>query len=110
MDARKRKRLVSAGWRVGTTADFLGLTKDEVALIDMRHDLSFFVRTARRRSRMSQAALADRLGSSQSRVAKLEAGDPSVSLDLIVRAAIAAGGTRAEVAKALAARRRVAAG
>src|SRR5581483_4278956 len=43
---------------------------------------------------LSQAVVAKRLGSSQSRVAKMEAGDPSVSLDLLLRALLALGATR----------------
>jgi alkylhydroperoxidase/carboxymuconolactone decarboxylase family protein YurZ len=41
--------------------------------------------------------------SSQSRVAKIETGDPSVSLDLLVRAVLSAGATKKEIARALAA-------
>lgn len=103
MDAKKRKRLEAAGWTIGSTSEFLDLSKEEAELVEMKVALAAFVRVRRERARLSQTALAARLGSSQSRVAKLEAGDPSVSLDLMVRAAIAAGATRADVAKALAA-------
>ena len=106
MDSRKRKRLEANGWRVGSTREFLKLSTEEAALVEMKLGLARFVRTARERSHLSQTALADRLGSSQSRVAKLEAGDPTVSLDLMVRAAIVAGAKRAEVARALTAPRR----
>lgn len=110
MDARKRKKLESAGWRVGSTQDFLELSDEESALVEMKLALAQFVRMQRERSHLSQTALAERLRSSQSRVAKLEAGDPTVSLDLMVRAAIAAGAKQSEVAKAIAPKRRVAAG
>jgi transcriptional regulator with XRE-family HTH domain len=43
--------------------------------------------------------LAHRLGSSQSRVAKLEAADRSVSLDLIMRSLLAIGATATDIAK-----------
>lgn len=110
MDSKKRKRLEAAGWRVGSAADFLELSAEEAQLVEMKVSLAAFVRAARERARISQTALATRLGSSQSRVAKLEAGDPTVSLDLMVRAAIAAGANRTEVAKALASNRKSAAG
>lgn len=58
------------------------------------------VRGTRRKQRLSQNDLAQRLRSSQSRIAKIEAGDASVSLDLIVRALIAAGASRNDVERA----------
>jgi DNA-binding XRE family transcriptional regulator len=109
VDARKRKRIEAAGWRVGSTAEFLGLTEAEVELIEMRFSLATKVRTWRLRAQLTQQSLARRLESSQSRVAKLEAGDPSVSLDLLVLAALAAGASRLEVAKAIARGKRLAA-
>lgn len=110
MDAKKRKRLEAAGWRVGSASDFLGLTPEESALIDLKLSLGRLVRTTRQRAKLSQHRLADRLHSSQSRVAKLEAGDASVSLDLMVKAAFAAGAKRTEVANAIRQKRRVVAG
>lgn len=101
MDSRKRKRLEAAGFVVGSAADFLGLTAAAETLAEMKATLGSHVRQWRTRARLTQAALAKRLRSSQSRVAKLEAGDPSVSLDLLVRASIAAGASKREVAKAL---------
>ena len=110
MDARKRRRIEAAGWRVGSAAEFLGLTEAEAELIEMRAALARHVRAWRVRARLTQQALAHRLESSQSRVAKLEAGDPSVSLDLLVLAAFAAGANRLEVAKAIAPGKRLAVG
>lgn len=100
MDARKKRRLTATGWRVGTPAEFLGLSPVEAALVEVRIALGRLVRAVRSRASLTQAALAERLESSQSRVAKLEAGDPAVSLDLLVRAALAAGASRAEVGSA----------
>ena len=110
MDYRKRRRLEQAGFSIGSAADFLGLTPEEAALVDMKTALSARVKTWRARAHMTQATLAKRLRSSQSRVAKLEAGDPSVSLDLLVRASLATGAKPGEVAQALAPRKRKAAG
>ena len=100
MDTRKRKRLEAAGFAVGSATDFVGLTPEEQSLVEMKLALGAHVRRWRTRAKLTQAALAKRLQSSQSRVAKLEAGDPSVSLDLLARAAIAAGATQREVARA----------
>ena len=102
MQAGKRRRLQAAGWKIGSAANFLGLSAEEAALVDMKIALSGRVKTWRNRANMTQAALAKRLRSSQSRVAKIEAGDPAVSLDLLVRASLATGAKRREIAAALA--------
>ena len=104
MDAKKRKRLEAAGFTVGSAADFLALAPEEAALVEMRLALSRALRERRAEARLTQAALARLTGSSQSRVAKMEAGDPSVSLDLLIRALLAAGASRREVGQALARR------
>lgn len=104
MDAKKRKRLQAAGWRVGTAAEFLELTEAESALVDMRLALSQSLKARRTKRGLTQAGLAKQLGSSQSRVAKMEAGDPTVSLDLLIRALLMVGASRRDVATALAKR------
>jgi DNA-binding XRE family transcriptional regulator len=101
MDAKKRKRLEAAGFAVGTPADFLGLDSEEAALVEMRLALSQELRGRREDAGLTQTALARHLGSSQSRVAKMEAGDPTVSLDLLIRALLAVGASRREVGRAL---------
>jgi predicted XRE-type DNA-binding protein len=102
VNAATRGRLEAAGWRVGTVAEFLGLTREEEALIGMRIALSDALKRERRKKRLSQKQLADRLQSSQSRVAKMEAGDLGVTLDLLIQALLVAGATRAQVGKAIA--------
>lgn len=103
MQPTKRKRLEAAGWRIGSAADFLELTPEESALIELKLSLSTRLKERRAKQNLSQTDLAKLLGSSQSRVAKMEAGDPSVSLDLLVRALLATGATRRELARAVAA-------
>lgn len=110
MDARKRTRLEGEGWRVASAREFLLLTAEESALIDLKLSLGSLVRTTRIRSNLSQHALARRIRSSQSRIAKAEAGDAGVSLDLLFKAALAAGAKRQELAKAVARKRRAASG
>jgi DNA-binding XRE family transcriptional regulator len=110
MERSKRKKLAKAGWRVGTAAEFLGLSKAEEALVDMKVTLGIRLRKTRKQHRLTQTDLAKRIGSSQSRVAKMEAGDPGVSLDLLVQGLLAAGATQREIASALAPRKKVASG
>lgn len=94
-------RLQKSGWRVGNAREFLGLSDDEAAFVEMRVALSLNLRERRVNSGMSQSDLATRLGSSQSRVAKMEAADPTVSLDLLIRSLLALGASSADIAKAL---------
>ena len=110
MDARKRKKLEAAGWRVGTAQEFLDLSDEENALVEIKLSLGELVRRHRVRAHLSQTALAQRLQSSQSRVAKLESGDAGVSLDLMFKAAFVAGAKRRELAKVILPKRRLAAG
>ncbi len=98
MDAKKQKRLEAAGWAVGNASDFLELTTAEAELVELKTRLALFAKKQREASDMSQDALAKKMGSSQSRIAKIESGDPSVSLDLIVRALLNSGATRKELA------------
>ena len=109
MKRSKKDRLEAAGWRVGTAREFLGLTQEEAAFIEMKLALSESVRRRRQARRLTQTQLAKRLGSSQSRVAKIEAADPSVSIDLLVRSLLAMGASRAEVARIISRRARRAA-
>ena len=102
MKLEKRKRLEQAGWRVGSTQEFLGLSDEEMAVIELKLVLRDQFRERRRRLRLSQQAVAKRLGSSQSRVAKMEAGDPSVSLDLLIRALLALGETPRSLGRVIA--------
>lgn len=104
METRKRKRLEGAGWRVGSSAAFLGLSAAEEVLVQMRLGLSEMLRACRARHGLTQGALAKRLRSSQSRIAKMEAGDPTVSLELLIRALLVVGASRQDVAAALAKR------
>jgi len=101
MKAAKRKRLEQSGWRVGSAEDFFELSKEEQALVEIKLALADAVKIQREKHHLSQSALAARMRSSQSRIAKIEGGDPSVSLDLLVRAVLAAGATKEELAKAL---------
>jgi DNA-binding transcriptional regulator YiaG len=101
MNKSKRVRLEAHGWRVGNAAQFLELTAEEAALVETKLVLSGSVRERRSKQGLSQAELARRLKSSQSRGAKIEAGDPSVSTDLLLRALFALGATPRDVASAI---------
>jgi len=103
MKANKRRKLEDAGWKIGSSQDFLGLTDEEIEFIEMKLALSSKVREQRAKKGLSQTELAKLLGSSQSRVAKMESGDASVSIDLLFKALLALGVSRKKVAQVLAA-------
>jgi hypothetical protein len=101
MDKAKRKKLEQAGWSVGSATDFLGLTEDESTFVELKLALSDELRARRENQGLTQVALADKLGSSQSRVAKMEASDATVSVDLLIRGLLATGASRREIASAI---------
>jgi ribosome-binding protein aMBF1 (putative translation factor) len=101
MKSTKRARLERDGWRVGSSAEFLDLTPEEAAFVETKFALSRSVRERRNAQNVSQAALAKRLQSSQSRVAKIEAADATVSIDLLLRALFALGAKPKDVATAI---------
>lgn len=107
MDQTKRSRLERAGWRVGSAEDFLQLSPEEAQLVEVRLALSEGVRVQRERAGLTQQELAERVGSSQSRVSKMEAGDASVSMDLLVRSMFAAGASKRDLAAVIRGRRGV---
>ena len=101
MKKDQRKKLESAGWVVGSVKEFLGLSEADAVLIEMKLALSQSLRDRRKKEGLSQVQLAERLQSSQSRVAKMEAGDPSVSMDLLVSSLLLLGASSAELADAI---------
>ncbi len=104
MREQKRRRLEARGWKIGTTQEFLRLSDEEAAYIDLKVRLATGLRERRRRGSLTQADLAKRLQSSQSRIAKMEAGDPSVSLDLLIRSLLILGTSRRELSRIISAR------
>lgn len=104
MRAIKRKKLTDAGWEVGDAMDFLGLSPEEEAYLELRLKLSDGLKTRRSRKKLTQSELAKSIGSSQSRVAKMEAGDPAVSVDLLIRSLIALGADSRDIARIISAK------
>ena len=101
MEPEKKQRLQARGWKVGTAQDFLDLSPEEALLVDIKARLAVALTALRQKRKLTQTALARRLASSQSRVAKMEAGDRSVSLELLVRSLVSLGATRQELAKVI---------
>ena len=102
MDSRKKRTLESKGWTVGTASDFLDLTPEEARFIELKLALSASLKAERLKQEVTQVELAKLLGSSQSRVAKMEAGDPSVTVDLLLKALLILGVTKKQLSKIIA--------
>lgn len=99
MDKKKKKVLEAKGYKVGSVDEFLGLSKEESEYIELKLALSLDLARRRRKSNLTQFQLARMLKSSQSRIAKMEKGDPTVSLDLLVKSLFVMGATKKNIAK-----------
>lgn len=102
MNEAKRKKLEAKGWRVGSTQEFLALSDTDTAFIEFKLKLAQSLRAKRLKRRMGQFQVAKIIHSSQSRVAKMEAADPSVSLDLLIRSHLALGTSSPELGRIIA--------
>ncbi|MEX0720549.1 MAG: helix-turn-helix domain-containing protein [Balneolaceae bacterium] len=101
MDTKKRKELEEKGFKVGSTADFLELSAEEEAYIEIRLEISSLIKIQRNKRGWTQQELASAIGSSQSRIAKIEAGDPGTSLDLMIKALLQLGISKKQIGKFL---------
>ncbi len=101
MDKKKKKNLESKGYKVGSVEEFLGLTTEESEYIELKLALSKALAKLRKQNKLTQAQLAKMLKSSQSKVAKIEKGDPSVSVDLLIKSLLAMGANKKSIAKAI---------
>ena len=96
------RRSAVSRWREGTVQEFVGLTREEAVLVRIKAALAVSLQQRRKQKGWSQAVLAERLGSGQSRVAKMEAAQPSVSLDLLVKALLLVGAAVADIGAVMA--------
>jgi DNA-binding XRE family transcriptional regulator len=101
MKQSKRTKLENRGWKIGSAEEFLGLSAEETTYIEMKLALSEKLKQRRQHKRMTQAELAKLVHSSQSRVAKMEAGDPTVSIDLLMKSLLALGVSKKELARSI---------
>ena len=104
MRKAKQDRLEKKGWKVGSVDEFLDLSPEESAYIELKLRLSDNLRKRRTRKKLSQKQLATLIKSSQSRVAKMEGGDPTVSIDLLVKTLLVLGASDRDLANVIAAR------
>jgi len=101
MERIKKKKLEDNGWKVGEIDEYLQLDKSDMAIIEMKVALAKAIVTKRKSIKESQTQMAKKIGSSQSRIAKIEHADPTVSIDLMIKSLLSLGATRKEIAKAI---------
>lgn len=99
MDIKKKKRLREKGWKVGTVREFLGLTAEENAYIELKLALSKNLKKLRQQKKLTQIDLAKRIEASQFHITVMETAASSASLDLLVRSLLALGATQNDLAK-----------
>jgi DNA-binding XRE family transcriptional regulator len=102
MDRTKKEKLEAKGWKFGDATDLFGLSPEEARYIDLKLSLRDSLKAERLKQNVTQVELAKMIGSSQSRVAKMEAGDPSVSIDLLLKALLSLGVTKKQLSKIIA--------
>src|SRR5436309_14421568 len=79
MKLEKKHRLEAAGWKETTVKEFLNLSEADAQYIETKLALSRRLRQLREQPHLTQTKAASLLKTSQSRLARMEAGDPSVS-------------------------------
>ena len=97
MDKNRIKSLEERGWKIGGIEDFLELSEEELAYIELKFELSEMVKDIRQKKGLTQVNAAKLIKSSQSRLSKIEAADSSVSIDLQIRSLLALGASREEI-------------
>jgi len=101
MNRSKKAKQLKKGWKLGSAEDFLDLSEEEVAYIEMKLSLSEKLKKSRIRKKITQAEFARLIHSSQSRIAKMEAGDPTVSIDLLIKSLLALGVSKKELGRSI---------
>jgi hypothetical protein len=97
----EQTKLEKRGWKFGDADEFLGLSSEELAYIELKLALSAALKAKRKGKKITQVELAKVMKSSQSRIAKMEAGDPEVSIDLLVKSLLALGVSRKELSRSI---------
>ena len=98
MNSTKRKKLEANGWHIGTAKEFLGLSEQDATYLELKLTLGENLKKRRLQKKLTQCELAKVIRSNQSRVAKMESGDPSVTIDLLVKSLLALGSTKQDIA------------
>jgi len=98
MISDKRKRLEAAGWVSGDAADFLGMSKEEARLLEIKLNLAREIASQRRKKGLSQAELAEKVDMRQPNVARLEKNPGRVTIDVLFKILLSLGNSPKRIA------------
>jgi DNA-binding XRE family transcriptional regulator len=101
MNKTKIEQLNKKGWKTRSASEFLNLSAEEAAYVELKLSLSCYLSKKRTSKHWTQEQLAEKIHSSQSRIAKMEKGDPTVTVDLLVKSLFALGTSKNELAKVI---------
>ncbi|MBO4435298.1 MAG: helix-turn-helix transcriptional regulator [Fibrobacter sp.] len=101
MDKAKKESLEKKGWKFGDVDEYLGLTPAEMVIVEMKAELAKALIKKRKKSGMSQTEASAKAQTSQSRYAKAEHSDSSVSLELMIKLFFSLGADKKELFKVL---------
>lgn len=101
MDRAKKESLEKKGWKVGDIDEYLGLTPAEMVIVEMKAGLAEALAKKRKKSGLTQIEASAKAKTSQSRFAKAEHSDSSVSLELMIKLFFSLGADKKELFKVL---------
>ena len=96
MKRRKGKHWVETG-----VEELLGLSPEDLVIVEFRAALAVALQKARARKKLTQEEVAELIGTSQAQVSKMEAGQSSITIDRMIKALAALGLSRPAILKAL---------
>jgi len=88
-------------WTETNVEEFLGLTTEDLVIVEFRAALALALQKARKRRKITQEEAAEIIGTSQAQVSKMEAGVAAVTLDRMIKALTALGVSRTTILRAL---------
>ena len=91
MKATKKKALESAGYNMTNAAEWLGLSPQEDAIVNMRVNFAMEIERICKEQGITQKALAEKIGTRQSGVARMLNNPSKVTLDHLIRTLLALG-------------------
>ena len=98
MDTKKRKQLEAAGYQITDSADWLGLTPQEQAIVNMRVNFALEIERVRKASNITQRELADKIGTRQSGVARMLNNPTTATIDSLIKTLLALGASPKRIA------------
>lgn len=95
------KRRKGKTWVETDVEELLGLTPEDLVIIEFRAALAVALQRARKRKKLTQEEAAEQIGTSQAQVSKMEGGQSSITIDRLIKALAALGVSRPMILRAL---------